>query len=569
MRYILTLTLLTFFLFSIGQDCSSLRYQTSVFDQVTKHEDIIYGNSDWYDFLNQNDPQPMAMDIYEPTGDTAEKRPLVLFLYGGGFTGGDKTDADVVTWCDSLARAGYVAVGVNYRLGFNFVDSGSSVRAVYRAIQDTRAAIRYMIEFKDQYRIDTEHIYLGGKSAGAITAIHTVFYADEADRPQETFGTTFEPQDLGCLDCAGNAYAHDFEIKGLFGMWGAIQDLGKITPDETIPTLMVHGDGDIVVPMDEGYPYTGGIQLTFPYVYGSLSIHEHMNDIGLYNEFYEYEYDDHDVYGSNPFPNENWEPIYGLTRTFLFNTMEFDSPQPEGEEVACLGETSFYSVPEEQGATYCWSISGGEIVSDNGNEVEVLWDEGGGTISLIEQNPIGVEGNPSSSLSVSTVPQPLAGMEVQDLGNNTFFVVDESSGSIEYSLDMGDGSPVQVVPAGESFTYEYSSSGTFVITQTVQNSCGTETITYEVTVVITSLEELVQEEIRMFPSIIQGEKNIKFSGLSGKSFNFFVFDVTGKLVFSSLGYQGDSISLNSVDSGVYVVHLIVNESIVYDKIYVD
>jgi dienelactone hydrolase len=67
------------------------------------------------------------MDVYEPSGDTASVRPLVLVLHTGSFlpavmngqpTGGRK-DSAVVEMCTRFAKKGYVAAAVSYRLGWN------------------------------------------------------------------------------------------------------------------------------------------------------------------------------------------------------------------------------------------------------------------------------------------------------------------------------------------------------------------------------------------------------------------------------------------------------------------
>ncbi len=395
---ILTILLVPSFL--LAQNCDENRYRQSIFNEVTLHENVVYSTADAYDFLNQDNPEDYHIDIYEPTGDTQAKRPVVFFFFGGGFFEGDKQDADMVTWCDSLARRGYVAVAVNYRLGFNFVDSGSPIRAVYRAVQDANASIRYMIEFKDQYRIDPERIFIAGKSAGAITAMHTTFFGEESDRLQETYGTLLEGSDLGCVSCSGNPYNHTFEIQGVLGMWGAIIDTLEITPDETIPTLMVHGNGDLVVPFEGGYPYTGPVPLTFPYVYGSFSIHNRMNELGIYNEFYSYDYNNHDVYGSSDFPNENWEEIFDISQSFLADRLDFVSPTPQGETQITVGNSYTYSVMPNLDYSYCWAIDGGIIINENEHEVEVQWNEPLGTLYLHVMNDIGMKGQ-TASLNVN------------------------------------------------------------------------------------------------------------------------------------------------------------------------
>jgi carboxylesterase type B len=85
--------LTSYVLFS--QHCGTLRYDTEIFPAVTKTADVVYGqNLD----LN-NSMKVLKMDVYEPTGDVASQRPLIIFAHGGSFIGGSKADADQVNLC--------------------------------------------------------------------------------------------------------------------------------------------------------------------------------------------------------------------------------------------------------------------------------------------------------------------------------------------------------------------------------------------------------------------------------------------------------------------------------------
>ena len=165
---------LIFFLFSCllanistllyAQCGSSARFQQQVFANITVTKDITYGSADRYDILGINNPQPIKLDFYAPQGDTMQRRPLVILFFGGGFTLGDKGDADMKAWCDSLAHYGYAAASVNYRLGYSQLSGKSAVRATYRAVQDARAAVRFLKEKYAQYAIDTNKITVQDKT---------------------------------------------------------------------------------------------------------------------------------------------------------------------------------------------------------------------------------------------------------------------------------------------------------------------------------------------------------------------------------------------------------------------
>ena len=406
-RIIFTLTITILFqAFSYAQNCESDRYKKAVFSDVTVTEDLVYSTADLYDIFNLPIEFDFKLDIYEPTGDVLEKRPMVIMQFGGAYIFGNKEHADMVAWCDSLASYGYVAVSINYRLTLNPLSEGSAIRAMYRGVQDTRAAIRYMLEHQTEYKIDPDHIYLGGESAGAINSLHTALMNTEAERPDETYGITLEDFDMGCLDCSGNDFQHSFEIKGIIDLWGGILDLDYITANEPIPALIIHGEDDFIMPYDEGFPFASDFDLTFPYIYASKAIHDKMDDLGIYNEYYLYPEVGHLFYGLPEgiitFPNEHWNPIWKQGHEFLYKTLEFDSPSPIGENQVNTGWNYVYSVPMTTGSTYCWSVIGGIIISDNNNEITVQWNEGTGEITVTETNCIDVVGSESELMLVES-----------------------------------------------------------------------------------------------------------------------------------------------------------------------
>ena len=95
-------------------------------------------------------PITLEMDIYLPEGDLQETRPLLLMMHGGAFFIGNKEELGQVGWCRYFASLGYVAASINYRLGFHPEKK----------------------EGREDLRIDPEHVFLAGTSAGAITALH-------------------------------------------------------------------------------------------------------------------------------------------------------------------------------------------------------------------------------------------------------------------------------------------------------------------------------------------------------------------------------------------------------------
>ena len=173
--------------FTFSMQGYAQRYYNEVFTSVTKTSNVIYANN-----ISVLTGTPTAMDItmdvYEPTGDTATARPLILVLHTGSFLPavmngqptGSKSDSAVVEMCMRFAKKGYVAVAPDYRLGWNPVSTVQDVRtatllqAVYRSIQDAKACVRYFKKDKataNAYKIDTTRIAVGGLGSGGYIAL--------------------------------------------------------------------------------------------------------------------------------------------------------------------------------------------------------------------------------------------------------------------------------------------------------------------------------------------------------------------------------------------------------------
>jgi hypothetical protein len=96
------------------------------------------------------------MDIYYPSNKSA--RRTLLFVHGGGFTGGEKSQ--VTSHAPFFFNQGYTLVAMNYRLSPDFVYPAQW--------QDVSSAFRYLIDHAVDYGINPSAIILMGHSAGAI-----------------------------------------------------------------------------------------------------------------------------------------------------------------------------------------------------------------------------------------------------------------------------------------------------------------------------------------------------------------------------------------------------------------
>jgi hypothetical protein len=196
MKKLLLLT--SFFIFLVGvMQVSAQRFLTQTFSGVNVTSNVIYANN-MSVLTGTPTPTDLKMDVYTPAGDNCTNRPLVIYLHAGTFLPiiynkacvGTKTDSSIVEECTQFAKKGYVAVAMDYRLGWNAnaigvdpdVTLGTLFQAVYRAIQDAKCCVRY---FKanvqsggNTYGVDTTRISLGGVGSGAIVALNYVALQD-------------------------------------------------------------------------------------------------------------------------------------------------------------------------------------------------------------------------------------------------------------------------------------------------------------------------------------------------------------------------------------------------------
>jgi len=161
----------------------SVRYK----DKIFKESEIIQTEKDrvYAPGVMMNDPadghqHEVDLDVYEPdqTIDREMHRPLIIWIHGGGFTKGNKTD-QINEDGKQLAftQRGYVFASVNYRLGIK----ERQINTMVTAVADVQSAIRYFRANADKYRIDPNRIITGGNSAGGITSLMLGVASQNAD----------------------------------------------------------------------------------------------------------------------------------------------------------------------------------------------------------------------------------------------------------------------------------------------------------------------------------------------------------------------------------------------------
>ena len=237
-----TLTLQAYHFAIAGAD--SLRYRNIVFREV-KIDSVVYSTPN---------SKPLYMDVYQPVGDTAMSRPLIILAHGGSFMHGNRRSDCLPAMCRELAQRGFVVASIEYRLTTlpGMATKRNAYGAITRAVADGRNSVRWFINDAakaNAFGIDPRRIFFGGSSAGGILA-EQLAYADGVAHCSTA------------LCKAANKYLLASEalpphaIYGCISLAGAVLDTNMISsggPD----ILHIQGDADHVVPFAYKRPING------------------------------------------------------------------------------------------------------------------------------------------------------------------------------------------------------------------------------------------------------------------------------------------------------------------------
>ena len=356
------------------------RYVTEIFPSSTKTSNVIYGRN--YSILTGTPKlDSLKMDVYQPAGpnpDPLTKRPLVLVFHTGSFLPpiyngqptGSKGDSTIAETCRQLARRGYVAAAVDYRLGWNpqasgvagqDIRTGTLLTAVYRSIQDAKACVRYfrhdVAVNGNTFGIDSSKIILGGYGSGGyvamgyatldnpseialpkfLAATTNATYGFTAGQPYVTQAAVGGFEGEGGIapynDTLMNNLGYNSKVQFIFNAGGALGDSSWMSVGDA-PTVCFHVPGDPFAPYDVGVvvvPTTG--DLVVDNVSGAKNIIERTN-----------------FYGNNScFASAGFTDVYTQSANAINNGQE--------------GLYPFYTVPATQAGPWEWYDSTATVLT--------------------------------------------------------------------------------------------------------------------------------------------------------------------------------------------------------------
>lgn len=199
-----------------------------------------------------------AYDLYIPAGlDPNRDQVLILYIHGGGFTGGTKDGGKL--WCKFLADKGYITAAVDYT-----VHNKKHSSDLHRMNQEISDCVEAICKRCQELGYRVTGMATTGESAGGCLAM-LYAYSQPTDAPipikfvfQQTGPAHFDPADWGNSDAeaaasflsmmTGKRITSEMVVNG-----EAEQEMIAISPaclvnSGTVPTLCAYGPKDKIVP---------------------------------------------------------------------------------------------------------------------------------------------------------------------------------------------------------------------------------------------------------------------------------------------------------------------------------
>jgi len=124
-------------------------------------------------------------DLYLPAeAKPGEKRPGVVIIHGGGWTGGVRDAKREINIGTTLAENGYVGLSIDYKL-----QKKDAPKIWPQNVHDCKTAVRWLRANAEKYQIDVDHIgVIGGSAGGHLAAMVGVTGPNDGLDPAGPYG---------------------------------------------------------------------------------------------------------------------------------------------------------------------------------------------------------------------------------------------------------------------------------------------------------------------------------------------------------------------------------------------
>jgi acetyl esterase/lipase len=210
-------------------------------DTLTVTKDIVYASPEGMD---------VKLDLFVPK-DADAPPPVLLFIHGGGWTGGNKDD--YAYYNIKFAELGYATASTQYRL--------AQEAKFPAAIQDVNCALAWLRENGAEHGFDGSRVaVIGGSAGGHLSLLAGYSQAETLNCPGDSAGTKGQIKAIvnlyGVTDCTTPTAIAAHQVKNFIG--GSYEDKQGLyelaspilhLDAEDPPTLTFHGTVDETVPV--------------------------------------------------------------------------------------------------------------------------------------------------------------------------------------------------------------------------------------------------------------------------------------------------------------------------------
>lgn len=209
------------------------------------------------DIAYDTHPQTV-LDIIAPTERSAEKRPGVIVIHGGGWVNGAKqsmVERYVLPWVEK----GFVAANVEYRL--------AGVATAPAAVEDVLKAAEFFRKNAKRWNVDPDRIVVTGNSAGGHLSLMVGLTPKSAKLGPTAkvaavvnfYGITDVEDQLGGENMRKYAVTWVPEGDGRMDLARRVSPMNYIRKD--VPAILtLHGTADETVPYDHGVRLTKALR---------------------------------------------------------------------------------------------------------------------------------------------------------------------------------------------------------------------------------------------------------------------------------------------------------------------